>query len=150
MTWASRLWLGPDMLYERWWHKLSDIVLKRQNCIKYLKGSTGSSFQASMPLCSILSLVARSPVFFSCDLLPFHICLHVFSLLFYFYVLAQHALFFHSFPRSHLFLVMLAPCPSCSLPYLTCHRTAVMKILRRRRILHGFSLGPGTPLHGVG
>lgn len=24
-----------------------------------------------------------------------------------------------------------------------------MKILRRRRIFHGFSLGPGTPLHSV-
>lgn len=56
----------------------------------------------------------------------------------------------HSFLHSScLFLVMLAPCRSCSLPYLTCLRTAVMTTLRRRRILHGFSLGPGTPLHGV-
>lgn len=58
--------------------------------------------------------------------------------------------FFQSLPHSScLYLVMLAPCRSCSMPSLTCLRTAVMKILRRRRILHGFSLGPGTPLHGV-
>lgn len=44
--------------------------------------------------------------------------------------------------------VMLVPCPSC-LPSLTCLRTAAMKSLRRRRILRGFSLGPGTSLHGV-
>lgn len=90
---------------------------------------------ASFPWCSPSSLVV-----FSCDLLPFHICLHVFSLPFCLLSLAQHPL---------LFLVMLAPCRSSSMPSLTCLRTAVMKILRRRRILQGFSLVPGTPLHGV-
>lgn len=59
---------------------------------------------------------------------------------------------FYSFLHSScLCLVMLAPCRSSSMPSLTCLRAAVMKTLRRRRrILHGFSLGPGTPLHGVG
>lgn len=40
--------------------------------------------------------------------------------------------------------ILIAPCRSCSMPCLTCLRAAVTKILKRRRILHGFSLGPGT------
>lgn len=40
--------------------------------------------------------------------------------------------------------VLIAPCHSCSMPCLTCLRAAVTKIRKRRRILHGFSLGPGT------
>lgn len=47
--------------------------------------------------------------------------------------------------------ILIAPSRSCSMPCLTCLRVAVMKILKRRRILHGFSLGPGTHWkHGVG
>lgn len=40
--------------------------------------------------------------------------------------------------------ILIAPCHSCSMPCLTCLRAAVTKIRKRRRILHGFSLGPGT------
>lgn len=52
----------------------------------------------------------------------------------------------HSFPHPPpvFFPILIAPCRSCSMPCLTCLRVAVMKILKRRRILHGFSLGPGT------
>lgn len=60
---------------------------------------------------------------------------------------ARHR-YFHSFPHPPppcLFPpILIAPCHSCSMPCLTCLRAAVTKIQKRRRILHGFSLGPGT------
>lgn len=116
-----------------------------------LKSSTRSRLQVSMQSSSTLPLVLPSSLS-SCDLLPFHFCLfHVPSV-----SSCVHKLIFafYSFPRSScLCLVMLAPCRSSSMPSLTCLGAAVMKTLRRRRrrrILHGFNLGPGTPLHGVG
>lgn len=91
-----------------------------------------ASFPLCLPLCP---LVTCSIALFS-FLCPFCLLLHAPSS----YSLPILSSLFC------LFLVMLAPCRSCSMPSLTCLRAAVMKILRRRKILHGFSLGPGTPL----
>lgn len=54
--------------------------------------------------------------------------------------------YFHSFPHPPCLFppILIAPCHSCSMPCLTCLRAAVTKSRKRRRILHGFSLGPGT------
>lgn len=54
--------------------------------------------------------------------------------------------YFHSSPHPPCLFppILIAPCHSCSMPCLTCLRAAVTKIRKRRRILHGFSLGPGT------
>lgn len=87
-------------------------------------------------LLSPMSFFLSLTMFF---LWPLSFCLLVFA----------HLPFSSTLPFCCLFLVMLAPCRCCSLPSLMCLRTAAMKSLRRRRILHGFSLGPGTPLHGV-
>ncbi len=109
------------------------------------------NLKASMQPSSILSIVLPSSLS-SFLVTGYHstFVFMFFPLPFCLLTLAQHPLFFQSLPHSScLFLVVLAPCRSCSMPSLTCLRTAVMKILRRRRILHGFSLGPGTPLHGV-
>lgn len=94
---------------------------------------------------SIFSSVLPSTLS-SCDFLPFHFCLFHIPLSPFACATSTSP----SSPHSWLFLVMLAPCRTCSMPSLTCLRAAVMKILRRRKILHGFILGPGTLMHSVG
>lgn len=123
----------------------------RQNGInEYFKKSTISCLQASMQPSSILSLVLPSSLssfLLTCYHSTLSSCCFT-SLLSPLAGTTSSSLVILP-SLLPLFLVMLAPCRSCSMPSLTCLRTAVMKILRRRRILHGFSLGPGTPLHGV-
>ena len=96
----------------------------------------------------------------------YHVCCHV--LLLFFITFSSSVSFMHSqasllflplCPVLHLLLLLLlcpvllcsraAPSPSSSLHSLTCLGTAVTKSLRKRRILHRFSLGPGTPLQRV-